>query len=135
MTANPVLVELLRNNSRESFHRGAFAITNAKGEVLASQGDIERLVFPRSAIKSMQALALFRSGAVEKFDLSDEAIALACASHGGEAIHTANAKDTLNKLGLSPADLECGAHPPQSAKARASLREEGSLVHDRPVHS
>lgn len=126
--ANPILVELTRNGDRESFHRGAFAITDAEGAIVAAQGDIERLIFPRSAIKSMQALALFRSGAVEKFGLSDQAIALACASHDGEKLHTDTASDTLHKLGLSASDLECGAHAPKSARARAQLRKEGEEI-------
>lgn len=128
MSANPVLVELARNDQVESIYRGAFAVTDAKGRILASVGDVERLVFPRSAIKSMQALALFRSGAVEKFKLSDPFLALACASHDAEDVHVATASQTLQKIGLGVDDLECGAHPPKSKATRAQLRAQGAPI-------
>ena len=92
---------------------------------LIALGDPSHPVLPRSAIKSLQALALFRSGAVEKFGLDDEAIAMACASHFGEPEHIAIVTRTLEKLGLSVDDLECGAHPPASPAARKALAAAG----------
>ena len=123
---NPVLVETIRGNWRESIHRGSYAVCDAFGNVRASVGDPGHPVMPRSAIKSMQALALFRSGAVDRFDLDDEAIAMACASHFGETIHIDVVTRTLAKLGLSVDALECGAHPPTSAAARKGLAEAGA---------
>ena len=76
-TANPILAEVVRGNWVENRHRGAFVVTDAAGRIIASAGDIDRAVFPRSAIKSMQALAMVTSGAIDKFDLKDEELALA----------------------------------------------------------
>ncbi|HYP04736.1 MAG TPA: asparaginase, partial [Bryobacteraceae bacterium] len=67
MDANPVLVEATRGNWVENRHRGAFVVCNDKGQVVAAAGDIESHVFPRSAIKSMQALTLFETGAAERY--------------------------------------------------------------------
>ena len=53
--ANPILAELTRGNWVENRHRGAFVVSDANGRIIASAGDIERPIFPRSAIKSMQA--------------------------------------------------------------------------------
>ena len=80
MDANPILAEMTRGNWVENRHRGAFVVSDAKGNIIASAGDIDRPIFPRSAVKSMQALALVSSGALYKFDLTDEELALACAS-------------------------------------------------------
>lgn len=133
MNVNPILVELARNGNVESIYRGAFAVSDAQGRILVSVGDIARPVFPRSAIKSMQALALFRSGAVEKFALGDPFIALACASHDAEDVHVATARETLDRIGLGIEDLECGAHPPTSRATRDRLRQDGapfSAIHN-----
>ena len=62
---NPVLVEVLRGETVESSHRGALAVLDADGGVLASLGDIDRPAFPRSAVKLLQALPLVESGAAE----------------------------------------------------------------------
>ena len=62
---NPVLVEVTRGHSVESRHRGAVAVLDAEGAVVFSLGDIDRPVFPRSAVKGFQALPLVESGAVQ----------------------------------------------------------------------
>ncbi len=124
-TANPIFVETVRGNWVENRHRGAFAVVDSAGRIIAAAGDIERPVFPRSAIKSMQALAMVTSGAIDKFAIGDEELALACASHQGEEFHVAGVTAFLEHIGLGPADLECDAHAPGYAPARARLREAG----------
>lgn len=123
--ANPILAEQTRGTLVENRHRGAFVIADAEGEVIAAAGDIARPVFPRSAIKAMQAVALASSGAVAMFGLSDEELALACASHHGEPVHIEGVRRFLARLGAGEEDLECGAHQPNNAEARAALRAAG----------
>ncbi|KKB76448.1 hypothetical protein VW35_16730 [Devosia soli] len=133
MDANPVLAEAVRGNWVENRHRGAFVVMDADGRIIASAGDIERPVFPRSAIKSMQALAIFDRHAVERFHHSSEELALACASHHGEEVHTSRVGRFLERMGLSEATLECGAHQPTNGAAREDLREkheEPSALHN-----
>lgn len=125
MDANPILVEQTRGDTVENRHRGAFVIADAEGNVIAAGGDISRPVFPRSAIKSMQALAMVTSGAIDRYELSDEQLALACASHHGEEVHVTKVTGFLSHLGLSGQNLECGAHPPTNGKAREALRAAG----------
>ena len=52
---NPIMVEVLRGTALESMHRGALAVVDAGGRSVLSLGDIERPVFPRSAVKVLQA--------------------------------------------------------------------------------
>ncbi|MGV3490565.1 MAG: asparaginase [Devosia sp.] len=125
MDANPILIEQTRGDFVENRHRGAFVIADAEGNIIASAGDIARPVFPRSAIKSMQALAMVTSGAIDKFALTDEELALACASHHGEDVHVLGVTSFLGHVGLGPDDLECGAHQPTNARARDALRRGG----------
>src|SRR5690242_10049479 len=112
MDANPILAEMTRGNWVENRHRGAFVVADSEGNIIASAGDIDRPVFPRSAVKSMQALALVTSGAIDRFELSDQELALACASHQGEDVHVAGVTSFLGHIGLGISDLECGAHAP-----------------------
>src|SRR5437660_9466132 len=85
--SNPVLVEVLRGALVESRHRGAVAVVDADGASVLALGDVARPVYPRSAVKPLQALPLVESGAADKYGLGDKELALACASHGGEPAH------------------------------------------------
>lgn len=124
MTSNPVLAEALRGDRVESFHRGAFAVVDASGALHSSLGDIDRPIFPRSAVKLLQALPLVESGAADAAGLGDAELALACASHGGEARHAATAAGMLAQVGLDAGVLECGAHwPYHEGSAHALVRE------------
>lgn len=123
--ANPILAEQTRGNFVENRHRGAFVICDASGHIVASGGDIDRPVFPRSAIKSMQALAMLTSGAMDRFAITSEELALACASHTGEDFHVQGVTHFLDHLGMAPEQLECGAHAPTSPAPREALRQRG----------
>lgn len=109
--ANPVLVEITRGQPVESIHRGAIAIANADGHIVFSLGDIEALTYPRSSLKPIQALPLVESGAADAFGLSDEEVALACASHSGEPMHTERVAAWLARIGCTEADFACGPQP------------------------
>jgi L-asparaginase II len=133
MNCNPILAEALRGGIVESCHRGALAVVDADGAVHTALGDIDRPVFPRSAIKVLQALPLVASGAADRFGLSDEELALACASHGGEPRHAATAAAMLAKAGVDVEALECGTHWPShdaSTKALAAAGQRPSALHN-----
>jgi L-asparaginase II len=130
---NPILVEATRGNAVESIHRGALAVLDADGGIVASLGDIERAIFPRSAVKLLQALPLVASGAADRAGLADDELALACASHNGEALHAQTAARMLAKAGLDASALECGAHWPYldtASRALAAHGHEPSALHN-----
>jgi L-asparaginase II len=122
---NPILVDVMRGNAIESTHCGALAVLDADGAVVASLGDIERPIFPRSAVKVLQALPLVASGAADRLGLTDDELAIACASHGGEEIHSQTAARMLAKAGLDASALECGAHWPYLESAARTLAAQG----------
>jgi L-asparaginase II len=124
--SNPVLIEVTRNALVESRHRGAFALVEAAGNVVAAVGDIERPVYPRSAVKALQALPLVENGWADRLGLDDADLALACASHAGEPVHTARAAGMLAKAGLDAAALACGAHWPSARSAATALIRAGA---------
>lgn len=117
-TSNPVLVEVVRGDIVESRHRAAVAVVDASGNMVLSAGDFEQTIFPRSAIKPLQALALIESGAADAFGLSDAEVALACASHNGEDVHRDAVLAWLERLGLGEDHLVCGTKMPGRTPAQ-----------------
>ena len=112
-TANPVAVEVTRGQSPEtafveSRHRASCAVVSADGTLVHGWGDVAQLVFPRSAIKPIQVLPLIETGAADAFALSAAEVSLACASHNSEDRHIDAVTGLLDRVGLSPAALECG---------------------------
>ncbi|MCC7285784.1 MAG: asparaginase [Burkholderiaceae bacterium] len=120
---NPILVEATRGGIVESAHRGALAIVDASGAAVCTIGDTARPVFARSAVKVLQALPLVTSGAADAFALTDEELALACASHNGQARHVAVAASVLAKAGLDESALECGVQWPSHEVAQREWAE------------
>ncbi len=129
---NPVLVEVTRGPLVESRHRGAVAVSDAEGRSVFALGDVTAPVFPRSGVKALQALPLIEQGAADRFGLNDEELALACASHSGEAAHVAGVERMLTKAGLDPSDLRCGAHWPIAQAAAAAVARSGA---PSPLHN
>ena len=130
---NPILVEVWRGDAIESIHRGAVIVVNSSGEIVFALGDVERLIFPRSAAKMIQALPLLETGAAEHFKLTDEEIALACASHAGEPGHVIAVERWLTRLGLSVTALQCGTHEPTDTAAMhelAATRQKPTALHN-----
>jgi L-asparaginase II len=122
---NPVVVEATRGDLVESAHRGAGVVVDADGRVVMAFGDAERSVYPRSAVKALQALPLVISGAADRLGLSDKEIALACASHSGSEDHVATARAMLAKVGHDERALECGAHWPLGEDEARTLGRSG----------
>lgn len=125
--SNPILVEVTRGRLVESLHRGAVVVAGPGGRVLLALGDVARPVYPRSAVKLIQALPLVELGAADAYGFGDKELALACASHSGEPRHAELAQSMLARAGLTVSDLECGAHAPLgSGASRALLRSGGA---------
>ncbi len=122
---NPLLVEVTRGDMVESRHRAAFAVVDTEGRAVRHCGALEHPVFPRSAIKPLQALALLETGAAEAHALGDAEIALACASHSGEPRHVETVERWLARIGCGVGDLECGAHLPTNQEATTELFASG----------
>jgi len=123
--ANPILVELTRGITVESVHRGSVAVADSSGKTIFALGDLETPVYPRSSLKPIQALPLIESGAADAFGLGDEEIALACASHSGEPMHTTRVSAWLARIGCGENDLACGAHASRYEPVAADMIRRG----------
>ena len=111
-----VLAQLVRSGLIESTHSGQLIIIAADGSDLLTLGEVDAEMYPRSAIKSLQAAAMVRYG----LDLNDEQLALVCASHGGTIRHQEVALEILNGAGLSKLDLQNTRDFPIDRSARIS---------------
>jgi L-asparaginase II len=108
-----------RSGVDESIHFGALVALNADGTVAFSVGDPNITIFPRSATKPFQALAMVRAG----LSLPLEQLALVCSSHNGEEVHQKTALTILAGAGLSENDLvNTPGHPWHAPSARKAIR-------------
>jgi L-asparaginase II len=119
------LVEVKRGSITESRHRGHIVAVDGDGQIVARLGSPHNVTYLRSSSKPHQAMPLITSGAADHFGFTEKEIAIACASHNGETIHTETVARMLKKIGLDESALKCGAHEPYSAEAARELRERG----------
>ena len=110
--SEPARVEVMRAGALESVHLVDIAVVDADGQVILGQGDVERNVFPRSAMKPLQSIALMEALAAghDVASLTAEEVALVCASHNAEEGHVRTVHGILEKFNLDAAALTCGAH-------------------------
>ncbi|MEC7190088.1 MAG: asparaginase, partial [Pseudomonadota bacterium] len=108
----PLTIDIRRGNGIESSHLVDIAVVDCVGRIILGYGDTERTVFPRSAMKPLQAIALIeelQNKGLEA-DLSDELICVTCASHNGQPAHLKAVGELLSLFGIAHDYLACGAH-------------------------
>lgn len=128
--SNPILVETYRAGVLESFQRGVVCVVDKDGKIIYSEGDVQQICYPRSALKLIQVMPMLESGAAEHFDFTLEEIAIMCGSHNGEPEHQRVVNSILSKIGLDKDKLFCGPQYPTD-------REESNRLicnHEKPHH-
>lgn len=88
------------------------AVVDPGGRIVARSGKPELVTFLRSAAKPFQAIPLVADGAVERFNITSQQLALACASHNSEPEQVAIVSQWLQRIGCQESDLACGPHRP-----------------------
>lgn len=112
--APAVIASYTRSGFTESQHLGHAVVVDPAGTVIRSWGDPGHVVFPRSAAKPAQAVAMVRYG----LDLPDHLLALAVASHGGERIHLAGVHEILALAEVSESALQTPVDYPLDPRER-----------------
>ena len=110
------MVEVIRGGFTESTHRGVAVLINSNGEILQEWGNSNILIYPRSALKPVQSLNLYKDGVAKALGLSDNLIALTTASHHAENIHQKMINNWLKKINLKEKHLSCGPSWPWNIK-------------------
>ena len=122
MEQTPIVAELRRSGFVEGCHRGTVVVTDPGGAVIGQFGDANARVYPRSAIKPAQAVAMRRAG----LTLEDARLtALSTASHSGEEFHLDAVRDILASAGLDEAALRCIPDLPYGEQACRAWLQAG----------
>jgi L-asparaginase II len=117
-TAGFVPVAVARRNGRdESVHHGVVVALAVDGSVAWSAGDPAVAIYPRSALKPLQAAAMVDAG----LSLDDRLLAVVCASHDGRPEHVDAVREILAGAGLSDEDLDNTPGLPLEADAARSI--------------
>lgn len=120
-----LLVQYIRDGLAEQEHYGYIVLAN-KERAIDFTGDSKNEPFYlRSCAKPLQAALIIDFELDKKYDLTEEEIALCCASHAGEKVHTTIARRLLEKFELSETDLTCGLHKPISKTEQEKLLLSG----------
>lgn len=118
---HPVIVEVVRGDLIESIHRGSALVLDADGTVVASVGEPNTVVFPRSAVKPIQAVGMLEAGLA----LGGEGLSIATGSHSGEPRHVDCVREMLSGRGLSFDALGCPPALPMNEAARNAVLADG----------
>lgn len=111
----PLLAEVTRRDVRtgvqhvESAHAAHLVVSDPDGEVVAACGDPLHPTFVRSTAKPVQATACLEvlDGSEDRTVPSSAELAVAWASHRGEAVHLAAVRSLLRRSGTPVAALTC----------------------------
>ncbi|MCX8131965.1 MAG: asparaginase [Clostridia bacterium] len=119
------LVILTRTSHIESIHKGYLCVTDPQKNIVYSIGNRDTKVYLRSSAKPIQAVAFASSGAMEKFNINLEELAIICSSHSGEDFHLKAVSSILNKIGLNEESLSCGVANPYNQDMINELIKKG----------
>jgi L-asparaginase II len=128
-----VIVDSTRSGLVEAEHLVTGAAVDADGRIVATLGDedLGRDFYMRSAAKPFQAAVSLRNGAAVR----GESLALAAASHGGEPVHVAIAREMLAGVGLEEHHLLCPPDRPSSISADRLWARMGHPGPERIFHN
>ena len=132
---DPLHVSVTRGGAEESSHAVDVALCDADGAVLIGLGDVERVVFPRSAMKPLQAIALSEAweGIDEAKRLAPAEMSLICASHNGQPEHVDGVRRLLDRFDLPVDLLSCG--PQWSSDQPTMIDQTRSLGSPERIHN
>ncbi|MCP4725013.1 MAG: asparaginase [bacterium] len=128
-----VLVKVMRGGQLESLHSGYISLTDENGNKRGGVGNTDLPTYLRSSAKPFQAYPFVKKGGIEKFDLTQEELAIMCSSHNAEEKHVEIVDSLLKKIGLGRSLLKCGPQPPmfpQEADKLARKNIEYEAVHN-----
>lgn len=114
LSGAPVVAHVVRNGFVESVHHGCAVVTDPDGSVVREVGDAGAACFPRSSNKPLQAVAMLKAG----LQLNAPLLALASASHSGEAFHLDGVRQILAESDFTPDDLQNTPDLPYDVQAR-----------------
>jgi L-asparaginase II len=117
--AGEVLAKVTRGDLVESLHLGHLIVLNADGSTYLSIGSPELPIYTRSAVKSLQAAAMLKSG----LKVNADELAIICASHSGSQKHIDLVTNMLTARDISISQLKNAVDKPLGEKEKISWGE------------
>ena len=118
--AGEVLAKVTRGDLVESFHLGHLIVLNADGSTYLTKGSPKLPIYPRSAIKSLQAAAMLKAG----IKVLGNELALICASHSGSQSHIDLVIKMLEKRDIPISALKNAVDKPLGEKEKIAWGEK-----------
>lgn len=126
------LAAVTRSGFVESIHQGYICVVDGDGKVVYQKGDIDTRIFFRSSAKPIQVIPFIQSGGAKAMNYTLKELAIACASHTGEAQHQETVLKILERLGLDADQLHCGVmspYNPEENKKLIAKNEKPTTLH------
>ncbi len=120
--AGEILATVTRSGIAESLHLGHLIVLNADGSTYLSKGSPELPIFPRSAVKSLQASAMLKAG----LTVIDKELAIICASHSGAQSHIDLVVKMLEKRDIPISALKNAVDKPLGEKEKIVWAEKAA---------
>jgi L-asparaginase II len=115
-----VLAKVTRGDLVESLHLGHLIALNADGSTYLSKGSPELPIYPRSAVKSLQAAAMLKAG----LKVNAKELAIICASHSGSQNQIDLITKMLTSRDISISQLKNTVDKPLGEKEKISWGEK-----------
>ncbi|MDO5725874.1 MAG: asparaginase [Tissierellia bacterium] len=119
------LITTLRGDIEDLYTFGIIVVSDSSGKIIYHKGDCDKIAYPRSSFKLMQAMTPLSLNAKELFNLNEKEIAIISASHSGEDFHIETVLNLLEKINLDESYLKCGAHYPFKEEVSLKMKLEG----------
>ncbi len=119
-----LLTEVIRNGLVESCHRGTLVLLDSDGSEVVALGDVDAAMYPRSALKPLQATAMVRAG----LRLDAQLLALVAASHSGGPEHVVGVDAILQSCGTGRDSLQCIEGLPLGSTERDAFLRAGGVA-------
>lgn len=126
MLTGPIVAEVTRRDVVtdralvESVHAGHLVVTRGDGSTVLAAGQADLPVYARSAVKPFQAAASLE--VLGDPELTSAEVAVAWASHRGEAAQVAAVRRLLERSGCTPEQLTCPAATAEATPGAAPSR-------------
>jgi L-asparaginase II len=121
--AGEILATVTRGGIAESLHLGHLIVLNADGSTYLSKGSPDLPIFPRSAVKSLQASAMLKAG----LTVGDEELAIICASHSGSQSHVNLVIKLLEKRDIPVSALKNAVDKPLGEREKIAWGEKSAI--------
>jgi len=118
--AGEVLAKVTRGELVESLHLGHLIALNADGSTYLFKGSPELPIYPRGAVKSLQAAAMLKAG----LKVEANELAIICASHSGSQKHIDLVTKMLTSRDISISQLKNVADKPLGEKEKFTWGEK-----------